>query len=105
LESKEFIEGDFQDQERRVPVLKMSFRIVLIALLLSLLVVSSAFADPGPPVGGCPKGFVLHEIMDHEEHEHHHIGLAKDLNGDSMICVKHLSSGKHVHMDNVLPLP
>lgn len=77
--------------------------LTLMLVLVSLFIVSTAFASSGMPVGGCPGKFELHPFMDHEGHEDHHIGLAQDLNGDGMICVKHLSNGLHVHMDNVIP--
>lgn len=85
--------------------MKIRILLMLILVLASLLMVSTAFASNGDPVGGCPGKFELHPFMDHEEHEAHHIGLAQDLNGDGWICVQHLSNGLHVHMDNVLPLP
>jgi hypothetical protein len=76
---------------------------MILLVLVSLFVTSAAFAQNGEPVGGCPAPFERHPFMDHEEHEDYHIGLAQDLNGDGWICVKHLSNGLHVHMDNVLP--
>ena len=85
-------------------MINKSFRIILIALLLSLLVTSTAFAAPGEPAGSCPRGFELHPFMEHEDHEHHHIGVDKDLNGDGWICVRHLTQDLHLHVDNRLPL-
>ena len=88
----------------------MKGRLLLMVVLIfvSLFSVSAAFASDGESVGSCPGKFELHPFMDHEdheEHEEHHIGLTQDLNGDGWICVKHLSNGLHVHMDNILPLP
>ena len=81
-----------------------SIRILLIALLLSLLAVNTAFAAHGEPAGRCPRGFELHHFMAHEDHEQQHIGLDKDLNGDGYICVKHLTPDLHLHVDNLLPI-
>jgi hypothetical protein len=79
-------------------------RIILLTIVLAVHVVTPALASGvGPPVGTCPPGFEMHEFMDHAEHPEHHIGLTEDLNQDGFICVKHLSNGLHVHMDNVLP--
>ena len=77
--------------------------LLLLVVFVSLSFISTAYASHGDPVGSCPVPFMIHEIMDHEEHEEHHIGLARDLNGDGWICMYQLSSGRHVHMDNVLP--
>jgi hypothetical protein len=77
---------------------------ILAVLVIGLFLVPIAFAAQGqPPIGECPPGFEIHDFHDHEMHEHdHHIGLTKDLNGNGLICVKHLSSGKHVHVDDVV---
>jgi hypothetical protein len=78
-------------------------RIILLATVLLTLVVSPAMsAEQGPPVGLCPPPFELHSFMDHAEHHEHHIGIEVDLNQDGYNCVKHLSNGLHVHMDNVV---
>lgn len=76
----------------------------LIVLILLMNLVTPAFAANGlPPVGTCPPGFETHEIGDHLDGEHmHHIGIAQDLNGDGLICVKHLPNELHVHVDNVI---
>jgi hypothetical protein len=76
----------------------------LIALVLLLTIALPAFAADGqPPVGSCPPGFVLHEFGHHDGDHDHHIGITTDLNGDGLICVKHLDNGLHVHVDNVIP--
>jgi hypothetical protein len=73
---------------------------LLLAFVLIFTVVPVGFAQQ--PLGTCPVGYELHHIGDHEEHHDHHIGLGLDLNNDHQICVKHLSSGLHVHVDNVI---
>lgn len=85
--------------------MKRRFLLVGMLILVSFFVVSTAFASNGPPIGSCPTGFELHPFMHHEGHEDHHIGLARDHNGDGQICVKELPNGLHVHMDNVINLP
>lgn len=81
--------------------MKKSAHIFLIVLILSLTLVNTAFASHGEPAGGCPPRFELHHFMDHSgEHMHQHIGVNRDLNGDGYICVKHLSTTKHLHIDN-----
>lgn len=82
---------------------KAMFNALVVLLLAFSFVPSVSAANGQPPVGSCPPGFELHEFDHHEGEEHeHHIGLAVDLNGDGMICVKHLDNGLHVHMDNVI---
>jgi hypothetical protein len=82
--------------------LKKVMFVFLIAVLATVFLAAPVQAQQGPPVGGCPPGFMLHHFMDHGDHHEHHIGLAQDLNQDGMICVKHLPNGLHVHMDNVV---
>jgi hypothetical protein len=43
--------------------------------------------------------------MEHDEHEHQHVGTEADLNGDVWICMKHLTPTEkiHLHVDNNLP--
>jgi hypothetical protein len=76
----------------------------MVMLIMVLTPVSAVFAASGqPPVGTCQPGFEIHEIGNHDGGDHmHHIGIAADLNGDGLICVKHLPNGLHVHMDNVI---
>lgn len=76
----------------------------ILLVLVSLFMVNGAYAGHGEPQGQCPKNFELHHFMAHEEHEDHHIGTTRDVNGDGWICVKHLDNGLHVHVDNVRPL-
>ena len=84
--------------------MKRTMMIGMVTLILLLTLVPSVFAANGqPPVGSCPPGFELHEFGHHDDGDPmHHIGLAMDLNGDGLICVKHLPNGLHVHMDNVI---
>lgn len=77
--------------------------LMFLLVLFSLFMVSTALANDGEPQGSCPVNFERHPFMEHEDHEDHHIGITQDINGDGLICVKHLSNGLHVHMDNVLP--
>jgi hypothetical protein len=71
-------------------------------LLLVLFSTSNAFAARG---SHCPPGFTLEMFMDHEEHEHQHVGIAVDLNGDGWICMMPVTPGGtiHVHVDNNVP--
>jgi hypothetical protein len=83
--------------------------LLVIASLFSLTGVGTAVAAS---VDGCPDGFHLHYVADHDhhdgsdEHTHKHIGNDKDLNGDNYLCVKHVGKGGivHVHIDNNVPL-
>lgn len=78
---------------------------MLLAFMLVFAVVPTVFAQDGmPPVEGCPVGFTLHHFGEHEGegHEHVHVGLEVDLNGDHQICVKEVSEHFHVHVDNVI---
>ena len=72
---------------------------VLLAVVLMALMVPAAFAQPEE---GCPSGFELHSVGEHDDHDHH-IGSSVDVNDDGKVCVKHTRSGKHVHVDNVIP--
>ena len=81
----------------------------LIVVLLMLVLAPAALAQGGDPVGGCPDGFHLHHMMDHDDHAdpmHQHVGNDKDQNGDGYVCVKHVgkSGNIHVHIDNKKPL-
>lgn len=84
--------------------MKRTMVIGMVTLIMLLTLVPSVFAANGqPPVGSCPPGFEIHEFGNHNDGDHmHHIGVAVDLNGDGLICVKHLPNGLHVHMDNVI---
>ncbi len=71
-------------------------------MLATLWLATPALAEHGAPAGNCPAAFELHHFMDHAEHPDHHIGLAQDLNGDGWICMRPLSIGLHIHVDNTL---
>lgn len=76
----------------------------LLVVLLSQFAVSTVFAA-GEPTGSCAPGFTLMMAMEHDQHEHQHVGTDADLNGDGYICMKPVTTlGKiHVHVDNNLP--
>lgn len=76
----------------------------LLVVLLSQFAVSTVFAA-GEPSGSCAPGFTLMLAMEHDQHEHQHVGTDADLNGDGYICMKPVTNlGKiHVHVDNNLP--
>lgn len=76
----------------------------LLVVLLSQFAVSTVFAA-GEPAGSCASGFTLMVAMEHDEHEHQHVGTDADLNGDGYICMQPVTlDGKiHVHVDNNLP--
>jgi len=83
--------------------LKRALMVLLIVFLLAAFSANTVLAAPVTPANGCPVGYELHSMMDHTgDPEHHHIGLAVDLNGDGQLCVKHLDNGLHVHLDNVV---
>ena len=86
--------------------MKNIYFVLLITLLVSLSLGTTAFASQGDPVGGCPPSFELHLFMDHSgDPMHQHIGVDRDLNGDGYICMKMLPNDLHLHVDNNLPLP
>jgi hypothetical protein len=81
--------------------MKTLLSVLLVALLVSLFVPSSAFASQATPLGGCPISFDLHPFMDHTgEQMHTHIGVDRDLNSDGYICMKMLPNDLHLHVDN-----
>lgn len=89
--------------------MKILVRSFIIVVLLAVILSTTALAQSGDPVGGCPDGFHLHQMMDHDDHAghmHQHVGNDKDQNGDGYLCVKHVGKdGKiHVHIDNNIPL-
>ena len=78
--------------------------IALVMLLATLFLTTTAFASEGAPMGSCPRGYDIHHFMDHSgEHMHAHIGLEQDLNADGYICMREISPGFHLHIDNYLP--
>ena len=80
--------------------MRKAYLVLLVIFLFALFLVPAGFAAEGPPVGVCPTGFHLHDFHDHEHGNH--VGLRIDLNGNGMICVKHIDGELHVHMDDVL---
>ena len=87
---------------------KTTFSLLLI-VLLTLVIPTTAFAEGNAPVGDCPASFNLHMVMDHAnhvDHMHKHVGNDSDKNGDGFICGKHVgkNGNVHVHIDNNLPL-
>lgn len=86
--------------------MKKLFSILLVTLLVSLFLATTAFASHGDPAGSCPPNFELHHFMDHSgDHMHRHIGVDRDLNSDGYLCVQMLPNDLHLHVDNFLPLP
>jgi hypothetical protein len=82
---------------------KLIFTLLLV-MFLSQFEVSTVFAA-GEPTGNCAPGFTLEMAMEHDNHQHQHVGTDADKNGDGYICMKPVTpSGKiHVHVDNNLP--
>lgn len=85
--------------------------LLAVLVVLALFIVASAPSAIAAPIGGCPDGFNLHSMADHNhggngDHSHKHVGNDKDLNGDGYICGKHVGKGGnvHVHIDNNIPL-
>ncbi len=77
----------------------------LLILALTLFAVPSAKAETTQPVGSCPNGFQLMQVMQHDDMEHTHIGVTVDLNQDGWLCMKEATPTLHVHVDDSLPLP
>jgi hypothetical protein len=81
--------------------MKKLIAVLIIVLLISLLLVSTAIASPGKPVGSCKRGYKL-ELLDK------HLGESADLflnqpydrNGDGYICAQYYFNGFHHHLDN-----
>lgn len=76
---------------------------VLLVVLVLLMAVPVASADPG-----CPPAFHSHIEGDMHGDGHQHVGLAMDAvdkNGNDIICVKHVGrdGNIHVHIDDFIP--
>ena len=82
---------------------KLFFALLLVILLSQFAVVNVLAA--GEPIGSCARGFTIMMAMEHDVHEHQHVGTEADLNGDGWICMKHLTPTEkiHLHVDNNLP--
>lgn len=82
---------------------KFIFAMLLVVLLSQFAVLTVSAAEA--PIGTCPHGFTLELAMDHDNHEHKHVGTDADLNGDGYICMRHVTPDEniHVHIDNNLP--
>lgn len=78
--------------------------LLIVMLLLAPFTTAATFAASG---SNCPDGFTLVMHMDHEEHEHQHVGTSADLNGDGYICMSPVTPDNsiHVHIDNNIPQP
>jgi hypothetical protein len=75
--------------------------VALVALVLL------AAVPPAAAETGCPPSFHAHTEADMHHGEHQHAGLAMeaaDLNGNGVICVKHVTpDGRiHVHIDDFI---
>ena len=86
--------------------MKKILSLMIVVLLMSFLLTSTAIASEGSPVGSCPPLFELHHYMDHSgDPLHTHIGVDQDLNGDGYICMRMLTNDLHLHIDNFIPSP
>ncbi len=79
--------------------------LILMLVLVFTLSFSTAASAASTPVGGCPSGWMLMQVMQHDQMEHKHAGLKVDLNGDGWLCMRVATPDIHVHMDNVVPQP
>lgn len=82
---------------------KLVFALMLVMLVAQFAVPTVLASDES--AGSCPPGFMLEEVMPHNEHHHQHVGTSADKNGDGFICMKHVTPDEriHVHVDNNLP--
>ena len=82
--------------------MKKLITILIIVLLVSLILVSTAIASPGKPVGSCRRGYKL-ELLDQHLGESVNLFLNPvfDRNGDGYICAQYfVNGGLHYHLDN-----
>jgi len=85
--------------------MKKLVSVLLVVLLLSIVFTFTASASEGQPIGRCAPAFEIHPYMAHTGDDMHtHIGVDQDLNGDGFICMKIISPGLHLHVDNSIPL-
>lgn len=85
--------------------MKKIYTVLIYMLLLSLFLVTTAFASSGVSVDGCSPFFELHAVEHSGDHHHPHIGVDRDLNGDGFICMKSLPNNIHLIVDNSIALP
>jgi hypothetical protein len=81
--------------------MKKLIPILIIVLLVSLILVSTAFAGPGKPRWTCKPGYKLEPLALHTgESPSLFLNPALDTNGDGYICAQYYTSGQHRHLDN-----
>jgi hypothetical protein len=81
--------------------MKKLIPVLIIVLLVSLILVSTALASPGKPVGKCKQGYKLESLTRHVgESASLFLNPALDTNGDGYICAQYYSNGVHRHLDN-----
>ena len=79
-----------------------TYVVILLVLLALLAAVPVASAE-----AGCPPGFHPHTEGDMHMGDHQHVGLSMesvDMNGNGVICVRHVGQAGniHVHIDDNL---
>lgn len=81
--------------------MKKLLPLLLIVLLASLILVSTALAGPGKPVGSCKPGYKLQLMSLHQgESASLFLNPAVDTNGDGYICAQYYNASLHRHLDN-----
>ncbi len=81
--------------------MKKLIPILLIVLLVSLILVSTALASPGKRLGSCKRGYKLELMTQHlGESASLFLNPAVDTNGDGYICAQYYFNGVHRHLDN-----
>jgi len=81
--------------------MKKLLPLLFIVLVVSLLIVSTATADPGTPQRGCKKGYVLQPLSRHlGESASLFLNPVSDTNGDGYVCAQYYLNGVHRHLDN-----
>ena len=81
--------------------MKKLLPILLVVLLVSLILVSTAIASPGKPIGNCKPGYKLELLNKHlGESPSLFLNPALDTNGDGYICAQYYFNNQHRHVDN-----
>jgi hypothetical protein len=82
---------------------KLILSLALVLLITQFFVPVALAAEE--PAGTCPTGFTLMMVMEHDEHQHQHVGVETDRNGDGYLCMQHVTPTEkiHLHVDNNLP--